>query len=157
MRENHLWNNAKAIEIQTGPDITGGFSIGFDSKIPEKVKDALMDFIYWAEDRFPFPVTLWVDFKYNHYLISQTGKRVGYKFYWANFENYPVFENSDDIPVIELPVRTEHCTPEEILTNFIQAISYYYVWLTNTLTRDYTPDPNETQEVLLAYLQSNTK
>ena len=157
MRDNHLWNQAKAVKMQTSQLIVGGFDIGFDSKIPEETKDALMEFVYWVEDHFSMPVTLWVDFKYNHYLVNQAGKRVGYKFYWVDFKSYPVFEDPDDIPVIELPVRTEHHTIEEILTSFIEAISDYYLWLTNALTSDYTPDPDETEEVLQAYLQSKTK
>ena len=97
MNENHLWNRAKQVQIQTSAEIVGGFDIGFDSKIPEETKDALMKFVYWVEDHFAFPVTLWVDFKYNHYLMEQNGKRVGCKFYWVDFANYPVFENPDDI------------------------------------------------------------
>ena len=73
MRKDHLWNKAKNVNIQTGPEITGGFSIGFDSKIPEVTQDALMKFVYWAEDHFSFPVTLWVDFRYNHYLVDKDG------------------------------------------------------------------------------------
>ena len=153
MRENHLWNKAKDIQILTSPAIVGNFDIGFDPKIPEETKDQLMKFVYWVEDHFHLPVTLWVDFKYNHYLISKSGKRVGYKFYWADFKTYPVFENFDDIPVIELPVRTEHYTIEEILSSFIDAISLYYVWLSNALTDDYATDINATEEVLQAYLE----
>ena len=153
MRENHLWNKAKDIEILTSPAIVGNFDIGFDPKIPEETKDQLIKFVYWVEDHFHLPVTLWVDFKYNHYLISKSGKRVGYKFYWADFKTYPVFENFDDIPVIELPVRTEHYTIEEILSSFIDAISMYYVWLSNALTDDYATDINATEEVLQAYLE----
>ena len=115
MKNDHLWNSAKTLQIKTGPEIAGGFDIGFDSKIPEATKDALMQFVYWVEDRFPMPVTLWVDFKYNHYLIDRTGKRVGYRFYWADFKNYPQFDDPDDIPVIELPVRTERWGMEDIL------------------------------------------
>lgn len=153
MRENHLWNKAKDIKILTSPEIVGNFDIGFDPKIPEETKDQLIKFVYWVEDHFHLPVTLWVDFKYNHYLISKSGKRVGYKFYWADFKTYPVFENFDDIPVIELPVRTEHYTIEEILSSFIDAISMYYVWLSNALTDDYATDINATEEVLQAYLE----
>ena len=131
----------------------GNFDIGFDPKIPEETKDQLIKFVYWVEDHFHLPVTLWVDFKYNHYLISKNGKRVGYKFYWADFKTYPVFESFDDIPVIELPVRTEHYTIEEILSSFIDAISMYYVWLSNALTDDYATDINATEEVLQAYLE----
>ena len=155
MNENHLWNRAKKVNIRTSADIVGNFDIGYDSEIPEATKDALMKFVYWVEDNFYLPVTLWVDFKYNHYLINRNGKRVGYRFYWADFKTYPVFDNPDDIPVIELPVRTEHWTMEEILTSFIEAISQYFAWLTNTLTDDLSLNEVEVEEVLQAYLNAN--
>lgn len=154
MRENHLWNRAKNINLQVSADIIGNFDVGFDNKIPEDTKERLMRFVYWVEDHFDFPVTLWVDFKYNHYLLKKNGKRVGYKFYWADFANYPVFENPDDIPVIELPVRMEHTTIEEIFTSFIEAISLYYIWLTNAGVEYAEPDQAEVEEVLQLYLQS---
>ena len=153
MRENHLWNRAKSVKVQTGPQIVGNFDIGFDSKIPETTRDALMDFVYWVEDHFSLPITLWVDFKYNHYLLDETGKRVGYKFYWAKLT--PVFDNPDDIPVIELPVRTEHWTMEEILASFIEAISQYFMWLTNIPVTE--PNQDEIEEVLQAYTQRREK
>ena len=157
MRDNHLWNRAKQVQIQTSPDLAGNFDIGFDDKIPEETKDALMNFVCWVEDHFYLPVTLWVDFKYNHYLIDRTGKRVGYRFYWADFATYPVFDNVDDIPVIELPVRTEYWTIEEILTSFIEAITQYFAWLTNTITDKSEPDEREVEEVLQAYLGDDSK
>ena len=156
MKENHLWNRAKQVKIQTSGEIVGGFDIGFDSKIPEEAKDALMKFVYWVEDHFSLPVTLWVDFKYNHYLIDQNGKRTGYRFYWVDFENFPVFENPDDIPVIELAVRTEHRTMEEILMSFIEAISEYYCWLLRSITDVSLPDAGEAKQVLQAYLNDDS-
>ena len=147
MRESHLWNRAKSLKIRTSGEITGGFDVGFDNKIPEETKDTLMRFVYWVEDHFHLPVTLWVDFKYNHYLIDGQKNRVGYRFYWADFKNYPNFDNPDDIPVIELAVRTEHYTSEEILSSFIEAICLYFAWLSNG---DITADPNETEEILQA-------
>ena len=155
MNENHLWNRAKKVNIQTSADIVGNFDIGFDSKIPEDTKDALMQFVYWVEDNFYLPVTLWVDFKYEHYLIDRNKKRVGYRFYRADFATYPVFDNPDDIPVIELPVRTERWTIEEILTSFIEAITRYFAWLTNTITDDARLDEDEVEEVLQTYLNGN--
>lgn len=152
MRENHLWNRAKDVHIQTTPDIVGNFDIGFDSKIPETTKDALMRFVYWVEDNFSLPITLWVDFKYNHYLIDRNGNRVGYRFYWADFAAYPVFDNPNDIPVIELPVRIEYWTMEEVLKSFIEAISHYYAWLTNTIGGDWKLDDGEAEEIFQAYL-----
>lgn len=157
MRENHLWNRAKEIEIQTSAEIVGGFDIGFDGHIPEETKDALMQFVYWVEDHFPLPVTLWVDFKYNHYLLDRHGKRVGYRFYCADFVSYPVFDNWDDLPVIELPVRMEHWTREEILTSFIEAISQYYAWLMQEFPADGIPDAAEVEEVLQDYLHDQEK
>ena len=149
----HLWEQAKAVKIQTGPEIVGGFSLGFDKRITEETKNALIDFVYWVEDNYPIPVTLWVDFKYNHYLVTRKKNRVGYKFYWADFT--PTFENPDDIPVIELPVRTEHWTMEEILASFIEAIFQYFMWLTNTPITE--PNQDEIEEVLQAYTQRRDK
>lgn len=80
MRDNHLWKRAKTVRIQTSFEITGNFDIGFDSGIPEETKDALRKFVRWVEANFSLPVTLWVDFKYNHYLIDRNGKRIGYRF-----------------------------------------------------------------------------
>ena len=157
MRENHLWEKAKEVKIQTSPDIVGNFSIGFDNRIPEETKDALIKFVYWVEDHYNLPVTLWVDFMYNHYLLTRDKKRVGYRFYWADFENYPVFQKEEDIPVIELPVRTEHWSIEEILSSFIAAISCYFVWLTHSSMEEFTPDADEVEEILQAYLHENSE
>lgn len=149
----HLWEQAKEIKIQTGEEIVGNFSLGFDKRIPEETKDALIDFVYWVEDHYPVPVTLWVDFKYNHYLVTRDKKRVGYKFYWVDFETYPVFEKEEDIPVIELPVRTENWTIEEILASFIEAITCYYAWLNNQMVEGFQADPEQVEEILQKYLQ----
>ena len=149
-----LWEKAKEVQIQTSEDIVGNFSIGFDSRIPEETKDALMRFVYWVEDHYFLPVTLWVDFKYNHYLIRRDKKRAGYLFYWAEFKNFPAFDNEADIPVIELPVRTEHYRIEEILRSFIEAISHYFAWLTNQLDESFQPDEDEVEKILQAYLNS---
>lgn len=149
-----LWEKAREVQIQTSEDIVGNFSIGFDDRIPEETKDALMRFVYWVEDNYFLPVTLWVDFKYNHYLISRNKKRVGFLFYWADFKTFPVFDNEADIPVIELPVRTERYSIEEILCSFIEAISHYFVWLTNQLDDGFKPSENEVEEILRAYLKS---
>ena len=149
MRENHLWNRAKELHIETSADIVGGFDVGFDERIPEKTKDALMGFVYWVEDHFSMPVTLWVDFKYNHYLMSPEGKRVGHRFYWVDFTTFPRFENEADLPVIESAVRTEHRAVEEMLLDFIRGICQYFSWLQGN---EPAVDEAEAQEVLEAYL-----
>ena len=148
---DNLWENANNLPIQVGPEITGSFDVGFDEKIPEETKDALMRFIYWVEDHYTLPVTLWVDFKYNHYLITRDKRRVGYRFYWADFTTWPAFENPDDIPVIELPVRTENRTIKSILESFIQAISLYYIWLSNEDPSSKLPDSALVEAILQQY------
>lgn len=151
MRENHLWNSVRDVQFKVSDDILPGFDVDFDDRICEETKDALMQFAYWVEDHFAMPVTLWVDFKYNHYLVDQAGKRVGYKFYWVDFEDYPVFTNWDDLPVIELAVRTENRSLEAVLRSFAEAISHYYIWLSNQDPRNYQPDPDMVEEILSAY------
>ena len=149
---NDLWESAKGISIQTGKDIVGGFDVGFDNEIPEAPRDELMKFIYWVEDNYSLPVTLWVDFKYRHYLVDRSKKRVDYQFYWVDFATFPVFDNFDDIPVIELPVRIEKRTMDEILGSFIEAISHYFAWLSNLDVKSFAIDPALTQKILNAYL-----
>lgn len=151
----NIWEEAKGITIQTSENIVGNFSMGFDKRIPEDVKDALARFAYWVEDNYHLPVTLWVDFKYNHYLVNENKQRVGYKFYWVDFESFPVFDNWDNLPVIELPVRTEHYTMEEILASFIEAITCYFAWLTNTIGDDYQPEADVVEEILQAYFKED--
>lgn len=151
MTENHLWNRAKTLEIQTGPEIVGGFSLGFDDRIPEETRAELTRFAYWVEDHFAVPVTLWVDFKYNHYLIDRNGKRAGYRFWWADWENYPLMEKEADIPVIELAVRTEHSDLKAVLRSFAEAISLYDVWLSGGNPGNCEPAQEETDAVLKAY------
>ena len=142
---NELWMNAKDLPIRTGGEITGGFDVGFDNNIPETTKDELMRFVYWVEDNFAMPITLWVDFKNRKYLINQAGKRSGYRFWWAAFKDYPNFNDPDDIPVIELAVNRPVA---QILPDFVEAISLYYAWLSR---KELTPDKALTEAILHQY------
>jgi hypothetical protein len=56
--------------------------------------------------------------------------------------------------VIELPVRTENWTMEEILASFMEAISCYFAWLTNQMEEGFEPDLEQVEEILQKYLQS---
>lgn len=154
MTKLNLWESAKLLSIQTGKEIVGGFDVGFDDEISEDTKDALMRFVYWVEDNYCMPITLWVDFRYSHYLIDRNKKRVGYKFYWVDFESYPVFERFDDIPVIELPVRCENWTMDEILVSFIEAITHYFAWLSHLDMHSFEPNAELVEEILQQYKNS---
>lgn len=152
MASNNIWYKSKEILIHTTKDIKGGFDIGFDNNIPELTKIELKKFISWVEHNFNMPITLWVDFEYKHYLKDKNGKHVGYLFYWEDFNDYPIFENLNNIPEIRLPVRTEHSTIEEILTSFIEAVTCYFAWLCNDISEGYIPDENVVEEILQKYL-----
>ena len=146
-----VWERAQNAELRVSENILPGFDIGFDKRISKEVEDELRAFVKWVENNYRVPITLWVDFEYNHYLVSRKGKRVGYLFYWSDFSYYPFFDNKDDIPQIRVPVRTEHSTVEEILSSFIEAITDYYAWICNEI-EEYAADKNETEEILQKYL-----
>ena len=153
MNPNSVWSRAQTLKLQVSENILPEFDIGFDKRIPKDVEEELRSFVKWVENNYPVPVPLWVDFEYNHYLISKDGRRVGYLFYWTDFAAYPAFDNIDEIPQIRLPVRTEHSTIEEILASFIKAITNYYAWLCNEISEGYKIDESDVEEILQAYLK----
>ena len=153
MTENSVWKKAQTVELQVSENILPEFNIGFDKRITKEVKQELRSFVNWFESNYRIPITLWVDFEYNHYLIRRDGKRVGYIFYWADFSTYPIFNNKEDIPQIRIPVRTEHSSIEEILTSFIEAINDYYAWICNEICEEYKSDKNDVEEILQVYLK----
>ncbi len=153
MTKDSVWKKAQTVKLQVSDNILPEFDICFDRRIPNDVEKELRSFVNWVESNYRIPITLWVDFEYNHYLIKRDGKRVGYIFYWADFSTYPIFDNKDNIPQIRLPVRTEHSTIEEILTSFIEAIADYYAWICNEICEDYISDENDIEEILQEYLQ----
>lgn len=152
MKESNLWLKTQNVNIKKSSDIESGFNIGFDKRIPQETQNELRSFIKWVEKNFDIPITLWVDFEYNHYLIRRDKKRVGYLFYWVDFSAYPLFNNKEDIPQIRLPVRTEYSTIEEILRSFVEAITDYYAWICNEINDEYIVNDDDVEEILQAYL-----
>jgi hypothetical protein len=145
MPNPHIWDRSHELNIQTGPDIVGGFSIGFDDGISEETKDQLMHYAHWVEDHYHMPVTLWVDFEYKHYLRQENGKKTNYRFYCVDFVTFPVFTQEPDIPVIRLPVRGNI---EAVLAAFTEAITLYFTWLANEKP---TSDPATVKAVMDTY------
>lgn len=153
MTKNSVWERAQKVNLQVSDNIHPELNIGFDKKIPEEIEKELRSFVKWFESNYRIPVTLYVDFEYRHYLVRRDGKRVGYLFYWSDFSSYPVFDKKEDIPMIRLPVRTEHSTFEEILLSFIEAISLYYAWICNEMHENFTVPENDSEEILKKYLK----
>ena len=154
VRSGSVWKKAQNLEFKISETILPGFDIGFDKRIPADIAEELRSFVHWIESHYRIPITLMVDFEYNHYLRNRKGKAVGYLFYWSDCLYCPVFDKAEDIPLIRLPVRTEHSTIEEILTSFIEAITDYYAWLCNEISEEYAADENEVEEILREYLAS---
>ncbi len=150
-----VWKNAEHLKLRVSGQITGGFDVGFDRAVPEATRDLLMRFAYWVEDHYPMPITLWVDFKYRHYLRNREKKPMDYLFYWAEFQNYPAFENPDDIPVIYLPVRMEGRQQGELLRAFATGITEYFAWLGGLDMGSFSPEAGEVEEILEAYRKEN--
>lgn len=147
----NLWEKAKLISVKTGSEIVGGFDVGFDKEIGEETQNVLMDFLYWVEDHYPVPVTLWVDFKHKHYLLDENKKRTLYRFYWVDYESLANFDSFDDIPVIELAARGEKQSLDALLSSLIDAISHYYAWLSGEDMKKFQPDQALTEEILRKY------
>lgn len=152
--ETSVWARAQTVELQVAKEIEPGFNIGFDKKIPKTVQSELRAFVEWIEGNYRIPITFWVDFDYKHYLIRKDGKRVGFLFYWSDFDSYPMFNNPEGIPELRLAVRDERWAIEEILTSFIEAIMCYYTWICNEIDDSYEPIDAEVEEVLQEYLRS---
>ena len=112
MGNANIWQLAKNASINISPEIICELNLWFDKRISSVTKNELINFITWTEQNFSIPVPLSIDFEYKHYLLTRDKKRVGYLFYWSEFTDYPNLNESDNIPCIRLPVRTEKWTLE---------------------------------------------
>ena len=68
MTENSVWKKAQTVELKVSENILPEFNIGFDKRIPTDVEQELRSFVTWVENNYRIPITLRVDFEYNHYL-----------------------------------------------------------------------------------------
>lgn len=150
MNTFNIFLRSNQAQIKPCAEIPSGFSIGFDKRIPEATQLELRRFVSWCENNFEFPIQLWVDFEYRHYLRKRDRSAVGYLFYWSDFKNYPYFDDLDERPIICLPVRTERSSMDDILHSFVQAICCYHAWLLNKIDH-YEPDEADVEEILRAY------
>ena len=57
-----VWVRAQTIQLSIAEEITPGFNIGFDKKIPETTQSELRAFVEWIENNYRIPITFWVDF-----------------------------------------------------------------------------------------------
>ena len=148
-----IWNQIKDINIVLSSNLKNEFTCKFDSKVPEEMKAKLLQFVGWVEKTYGLKTPVYVQFEQKNYVLTEDRERVGYLFYWADFDNYPNFDDEEDIPVIVLPVKDEQWTYEEIIGSFVEALTDYYAWCLNII-EDYELDEKEVEEIAESYLKT---
>lgn len=148
-----IWNQIKDINIVLSSNLKNEFTCKFDSKVPEEMKAKLLQFVGWVEKTYGLKTPVYVQFEQKNYVLTEDRERVGYLFYWADFDNYPNFDEEEDIPVIVLPVKDEQWTYEEIIGSFVEALTDYYAWCLNII-EDYELDEEEVEEIAESYLKT---
>lgn len=148
-----IWNQIKDINIVLSSNLKNEFTCKFDSKVPEEMKSKLLQFVGWVEKTYGLKTPVYVQFEQKNYVLTEDRERVGYLFYWADFDNYPNFDDEEDIPVIVLPVKDEQWTYEEIIGSFVEALTDYYAWCLNII-EDYELDEEEVEEIAESYLKT---
>lgn len=148
-----IWNQIKDINIVLSSNLKNEFTCKFDSKVPEEMKAKLLQFVGWVEKTYGLKTPVYVQFEQKNYVLTEDRERVGYLFYWADFDNYPNFDDEEDIPVIVLPVKDEQWTYEEIIGSFVEALTDYYAWCLNII-EDYELDEEEVEEIAESYLKT---
>lgn len=148
-----IWNQIKDINIVLSSNLKNEFTCKFDSKVPEEMKAKLLQFVGWVEKTYGLKTPVYVQFEQKNYVLTEDRERVGYLFYWADFDNYPKFDDEEDIPVIVLPVKDEQWTYEEIIGSFVEALTDYYAWCLNII-EDYELDEEEVEEIAESYLKT---
>lgn len=150
---SRIWNQIKDLNIVLSSNLKNEFTCKFDSKVPEEMKAKLLQFVGWVEKTYGLKTPVYVQFEQKNYVLTEDRERVGYLFYWADFDNYPNFDDEEDIPVIVLPVKDEQWTYEEIIGSFVEALTDYYAWCLNII-EDYELDEEEVEEIAESYLKT---
>lgn len=151
IRPENIWHQVKTKDWPAHPGMRREIDFGFDREIPEDDRERFRTFVAWAEEHFVFPVTLWIDFKYRHYLLNRSKQRMGYLLYTARDVNPQDVTDMDDIPVAEIPVRREQWRFRGIMYSLIECITDYYLWLLGHGDDDVNDYAKDVEEILTLY------
>ena len=151
IRPGNLWALVKNRDWPVVPGVRREIDFGFDREIGEEYRERFRDFIAWAEAHFVFPVTLWIDFRYRHYLVSREHRRMGYIIYFKPDARPEMLTDEDDMPVADVPVRREHWLFDEILYSLIECITEYYLWLLDRQAESVNDHADDVLEILNLY------
>ena len=151
IRPGNLWALVKNRDWPVVPGVRREIDFGFDREIGEEYRERFRDFIAWAEAHFVFPVTLWIDFRYRHYLVNREHRRMGYIIYFKPDVRPEMLTDEDDMPVADVPVRREHWLFDEILYSLIECITEYYLWLLDRQAESVNDHADDVLEILSLY------
>ena len=151
IRPGNLWALVKNRDWPVVPGVRREIDFGFDREIGEEYRERFRDFIAWAEAHFVFPVTLWIDFRYRHYLVNREHRRMGYIIYFKPDVRPEMLTDEDDMPVADVPVRREHWLFDEILYSLIECITEYYLWLLDRQAESVNDHADDVLEILNLY------
>jgi hypothetical protein len=106
IRPENVWQQVKQRDWPVHPGMRREIDFGFDREIPEDDRERYRTFFAWAEAHFVFPITLWVDLRYRHYLLSRERKPVGYNIYFNPDIPLQDVTDEEDIPDALYRLRT---------------------------------------------------
>lgn len=151
IRPGNLWALVKNRDWPVVPGVRREIDFGFDREIGEEYRERFRDFIAWTEAHFVFPVTLWIDFRYRHYLVNREHRRMGYIIYFKPDACPEMLTDEDDMPVADIPVRREHWLFDEILYSLIECITEYDLWLLDRQAESVNDHADDVLEILNLY------
>lgn len=151
IRAENVWQQVKMKDWPVHPGMRREIDFGFDKEIPEDDRERYRTFFAWAEEHFVFPITLWIDLRHRHYLLSRERKHVGYNIYFNPDIPLQDVTDEEDIPVADVPVRREKWHFDEIMYSLIECITEYHLRLLGRGDEDINDYSADTQEILSLY------
>lgn len=150
-----IWNRTKEIKLNLEIDVKPGFYMWYDENVNDEMKNKLDDFVNWVYNNYNVSTPVYINCINENFVKCDDDDDVeqGYVFQWANFDDYPNLHNDETCPVIELPVKEEIWSFEDILFSLMEAISCYFAWCLNEIDT-FTIDEEEINTILDKYLEA---
>lgn len=149
-----IWNKTNEIKLNLEIDVKPGFYMWYDENVNEEMKKKLDDFVNWVYNNYNVMTPVYINCVNEDYVTCENDEtEQGYIFNWGDFDNYPNVRNEEICPVIELPVKEDEWSFEDILFSLMEAISCYFAWCLNEIDT-FTVDEEEINSILNKYLEA---
>ncbi len=129
----NIWKQAQEVKLNLSSNIESGFDINFGKGVSEELASELIKFTEWVQDNYNVPIIVLIDFVNKNYVLNEEKKRCGYLLYYVDFENYPEFNNLEEVPYMVVPVKgyNEKWSLKDILGSFVEGMTDYFLWILN--------------------------